>query len=555
MQSAGDELELRTQNYDPLKNGHNIRNLPIELFVEILQNVYWLLSRGKEIIWDTNWTVPYQLVCRYWRDVICATPQFWQDIAVRSSSRWLDFCLTRCTGAPATVNVWYPTSPDATFATLSRHASIIRACYFHCDTARGSDLAGLPLLFTTPMAALEILSIYGPYYDEEVLDIPLTHNLVPRLTSLQLADAKAPRDAAVYTSLRSLTLLGTPWPISYDEFLDVIGECRDLEYLTLDKGVLDRFAAQLANLSLPTHAGNRRRTTPLILPRLRTVSLTGQPEVLFHLLATIHAPQATRVTLMINTDVDEQGPGPDPLLTHLLAPNPHLRFPFLSSLRSVYLSCWDKDPFRIFLRGGPGPEPDGNAPLLSVDYGMVDDEHWPGNAYLEHNLVAIMDLFSLAAIDTLDVAGCLDQVAAGTWQRAFEVFSGLRVLHIKGKGTLDTLWLGLSRATMSSLEHSGGPVCCPSLSEIGIDDSPRVASRFKFAATVEIYELVCSTLRLRADAGGTRLKKLQLHLESMDEMWSQTSQLLEAFMEDVWVLVEELDYRDGLAQDGPGMHS
>ena len=129
------------------------------------------------------------------------------------------------------------------------------------------------------------------------------------------------------------------------------------------------------------------------------------------------------------------------------------------------------------------------------------------------------------------------------------------MLHIKGRGTLDTLWLGLSRATVSSLEHTGGPVCCPSLSTIGIDDSSRVASRFKFAATVEIYERVCSTLRLRADAGGTRLKKLQLHLESMDEMWSQTSQLLEAFMEDVGVLVEQLDYRDGLAQDGPGMHS
>ncbi|KAM5539887.1 hypothetical protein V8D89_006390 [Ganoderma adspersum] len=539
--------EPRAQNRGPLNNGQLIGNLPPELFVQILENVYWLL-RKKGITWDTNWTVPYQLVCRRWRDVISSTPQFWQDISVKSSPRWLDFCLTRCAGAPATVNVWHPTSPDATFATLCSHASAIRACYVHCDVSSMDYLAGLPLLLATPMPALEALLINGPYHEDETLDVPLTHDLVPRLTSLELWNSIAPRDTAVYTSLRRLTFFGTTWTISYDKFLDVIGECHDLQYLRLDEEVLDPFAAELVDLSPPrppTQAGNRRRTTPLVLPRLGALLLTGQSEVLFHLLATIHAPQATKVILTINPDDDEQGPGP--LLTLLLAPNPHQRIPFLSSLRSVSLSCWDGDPFQLSLRGEPGP--DGNAPLLSVDYGMVHNELWPGNAYLERNLVAIMDLFPLAAVDTLEVVGCLDQVAAGTWQRVFEGFSpGLRVLHVKGRGTLDSLWRGLERATMASLEHGAGAgaVCCPSLSEIGIDDRPRVASRFKFAATAQFYTIVCKTLRLRADRGGTRLKKLHLYLEFTDEAWSQACEFYLDFMEEVGDLVEEpVYYRDG----------
>ena len=515
---------------DPSNNVQLFSNIPSELFVQVLENVYWL-HRRIQIYSDTNWTVPYQLVCRRWRDVIRSTPQFWQKIDVCSSSQWLDFSLTRCAGAPASVEVWDPTNPEAIFDTLRRHASTIRAFRLRCDVPHLWYLPGLPSLLAMPMPVLETLLLIGPYREGESLDVPLTPDLVPRLTSLELWNCMAPRDDAVYTSLRSLVLLDTPWSTSYHEFLDVMGECSVLEHLRLDEGVMDPFAEELANL--PT-ATDRRRTTALVLPRLKSISLHGQRKALFHFLAIIHLPQATTVELKNCVDDDEPGP----LATRLLAPNPEQRIPFLSSLCSVSLSCWDGDAFQVSLRGGPG----GDA-LFSVDYGMVHNVHWPGNEFLEPNLVAIMDAFSVASVDTLEVEGCVDLVTVGTWQRVFRTFSGLRTLCIKGRGTLDFIWLGLSRATVSSLEH-GGTVCCPSLSEIVMDDRPSVAPRFKFTATTRLFEIARGALGARVAAGGTRLKRLQLYLEYTDELWTRTSELRGTFVEDLKGLVEELDYRE-----------
>ena len=507
-----------------------INNLPPELFVQVLQNVYWLLERPG-VNRDANWTVPYQLVCRRWRDVICSTPQFWQKIDVSSSSQWLDFCLTRCDGIPASVEVWDPTRPEAIFSTLCRHASSIGAFRLYCNVPYLRDLPGLPPLLTTPMPALETLLLTGPHWKGEILDVALTPELVPRLTSLELWNCTAPRNVAVYTSLRSLTLLRTAWSISYDELLDVLGKCRVLEHLCLGDDITDPFAKELADLPTGT---DRRRTAPLVLPRLKSMILHGRRESLFHILAAVHVPQATAVELKNCVNNDQSGP----LATHLLAPNPQQRIPFLSAPSTISLSCWDGSPFQMSLRGGP----DGNA-LFSVDYGMVHNVYWPGNEHLEPNLVAIMDTFSVASVEALEVEGGLDEVSVETWQRIFEAFSSLRTLRIKGCGTLDYLWLGLARATASSLEHSGA-VCCPALSEISIDDRLRIASRFRFTATTELFEIVRGALGARATAGGTRLRKFQLYLKYTDELWTRTSELRKTFVEDLKGLVGELDYRE-----------
>ncbi len=102
-------------------------NLPQELFVQIIREVYWLIQRDvARSEWGTNWTSPYQLVCRCWRDVIRSTPWFWsQKIRVSRSPEWLELCLARCAGSPAKVCVFSPHSPSATFATLRRYASSI----------------------------------------------------------------------------------------------------------------------------------------------------------------------------------------------------------------------------------------------------------------------------------------------------------------------------------------------------------------------------------------------------------------------------------------------
>ncbi|KAI1791002.1 hypothetical protein LXA43DRAFT_459073 [Ganoderma leucocontextum] len=522
-------VQLHAWNDSPSSDAPLIDSLPPELLVRILEEVYLAHQRSGTHWAPSPWTIPYQLVCRRWRDVISSTPSLWQRINVYAGAESLEFYLTRCAGALATVHVWDPSSPDKTFATLRCHAWHIRAYHVHCDVPELDYLSGLPLLLATPMPALEALSLDGPYREDQTLDVPITHDLAPRLTALNLRNSKSPRDIAMYTPLRSLTLSGSQWTISYDEFLDVMSKCRDLECLNLDEEVLDPFSDELAN---PT-TGHPPRMTPVVLPRLKVLELRGQVALLFHLLATLHAPQATTIELMNRLDDDEPGP----LVTRLLAPNPQLRYPFLSSPRAVSVSCWDGAPFRLSVRCGP----DSNA-LLSIDYGMRHD--LPANSYLEPNLVDIMDFFSVVSVDTLEVEGDLDKVAVETWQRIFEAFQNLRTLLIKGRGTFDSLWLGLQRATTSSVERDG-VVCCPFLSEIVVDDPPWRVSSFEFEATATVFGLIPGVLGARADAGGARLQKLQLYLHYTDELWSQMSELRDAFVEDVKALVEELDYRDG----------
>ena len=397
------------------------------------------------------------------------------------------------------------------------------------------------------MPVLETLSLTGPYYEDEILDVTITHDLVPRLTTLELRNCIAPRDIAVYTPLRKLSISGSECKFTYSQFLDLIRKCRALEHLSLDSEILDPFTMEVAHL--PPH------TAPLVLPRLKTIGLAGDHPVLFHLLSTIHAPQAINIGLSgCIDDEDSDHDEPLPLFTRLLPPDSQSRFPFLSDPRVLSLRCWDKDAFDFTLRCGPD-----STSLLSIDLGMVFNETWPGNENLERNLVAAMDLFSAASssasaapasasaasVHTLKIEGYPDKVAVETWQRVFHTFTGLRTLHIRGGGTFDSLWLGLQRATQSSSERDDGAVCCPSFSEILVDEPGWRVSHYKFDATAALFDLIPRTLRARVDAGGARLKRLQLYLRYTDELWSRTSELRGAFVGDVKALVEELEYSDG----------
>ena len=307
----------------------------------------------------------------------------------------------QCAGALAAVHIFDPSVPDETFATLQRYAPSIRAYRVHCDVPQLDYLSGLPLLLAQPMPVLEILSLTGPYYENENLDVQITHALVPRLTTLELYSCTAPREVGVYNRLRSLTLAGSPSTFSYDNFLDTIGQCRDLEDLSLDEEILDPFAEELANFQ----AGNQRRTTSVVLPRLKTLKLTGQRALPFHLLPTIHAPQAADIDL--SQFIDDDKPGPLP--TRLLAADSQRRYPFLSSPHVISIGCWDKESFYLRLRCGLNRDT-----RFSADYGIRYDDEWPGNTNPERNLVAVIEFFPVASVDTLEVKGYLSEVSIET---------------------------------------------------------------------------------------------------------------------------------------------
>ena len=522
-------------HHNPSNDAALIHALPPELFLKVLRHVHLLIKDTSMQIADNTWTTPYQLVCRRWRDIICSTPQFWQEMKVWRSPKWLELSLNRCAGAPASVSVYKPTRPDEIFSTLRRFATSIRALHLDSDAPDVALRSGLRSFLAIPIPNLETLFLDGPTHGD-MIHVPITHDLVPRLTTLTLSRCMAPCDTTVYTSLRSLTLFKSSFTISYADFLDAMRKCQGLEYISLVDGVLDFFLlVHVADLS----TGHQPRAMPVELPRLRTLKLSGHPKVLTNLLAIIHAPQVALIRL--NTCLNDDGSVPGPLLlTRLLSPKPQLRFPFLSSPRAVSLTQRSTYLFQLSLRCGPG----GNARIY-IEHQTHGYQPELPSANLSDNLGAVMDTFSVAGVDTLEITGTVDHFAAETWERAFLAFSSLRTLTFAGDGTLDAVWEGLLRATTAAVDRDGA-VCCPLLSEIATNNDPTPHSPFKFTATPTLLEEVREAVAARSEAGGARLEKLKLYVQypKSDDAQADTSGGDRAVVEDVRMLVGELDYRE-----------
>ena len=511
----------------PSENARPITSrLPQELFVQIFREVYRLVRKdvsGDQ--WATNWSSPYQLVCRSWRDVIRATPSFWGfEIRVSRSPEWLEVCLERCAGSPAVVYAFTPYEPLSTFTILRRYASCIAECHLYSN-GKGPWLEGLSSFLSTPLPILDTLSI-NAYY-EETANISFTHNLLPQLLILTLDNCIPPPDAAVYASLRSFRLARSPWQISYTDFLGLLSQCRNLKSLMIEGTLLDRFLETVTSSTMSP----RLRDSPLALPSLKVLRLCGPREVLFDLIGRLHAPLIT--TIATETYVDHAHPSPH--LSQLIAPDITLRYPLICRPTMVSIRCKDGD-FRVSLGRGE-----------NYDDGLFFEFTGPSfawNSDLEPNIVAAIDTFSFDLVDSLYVDGVLEGVHANVWQRVFRACRNLRVLHLSGRGTLHSVWQGLWGVDLPS-SPSDGVVCCPLLTKIVVNGYCERAWT-SFVATPTFFELLRGTLRARADQYGTRLKTLKMSLRYHHELWNDTTEH-DAVVEEIKELVEEFDYDSVLA--------
>ncbi|PIL31209.1 hypothetical protein GSI_05907 [Ganoderma sinense ZZ0214-1] len=379
------------------------------------------------------------------------------------------------------------------------------------------------------MPALETLSLRQTPF-EEALYVAVNFDLFPRLSTLSLINWPAPRDTAAFTSLRSLTLIGTLWPPSYDHFLDVMEHARNLEHLDLDLTVLGRDRHRDILTNLQVHQSTRK--TPIVLPRLQVAKLRAPTVVLFDLFASIYAPQAT--TLELGNNVTYRGnEDPNPQAARILVPIVQLGYPFLRSPHSIFLRCRD-GMLGVRLRSPAG------SLVCFLEHQILMDDWWP-TAHLRPNLLAIMDVFSVASVRALEIEGRPDRASAHTWKRVFQGFPNLCTLHVTGRGTLDSLWHGFELATTASMERDGA-VCCPSLSEFTTDDRP---GTYKFYASMKLFEVLLRALRTRAEhCGGRALEKLRLHLWPSKKLHNHSAKIRAGLVEDVRALVGELDYRE-----------
>ncbi|KAM5545800.1 hypothetical protein V8D89_000838 [Ganoderma adspersum] len=528
--SSDDQTVPTVQLDQPSGNARPITSsLPQELFVQIFREVYRLVRKeASRDQWATNWSSPYQLVCRSWRDVIRSTPSFWGfEIRVSRSPEWLEVCLERCAGSPAVVFAFTPYEPLPTFTILRRYASCIAECHLSYSTGKGPWLEGLSSFLSTPLPILDTLSI-NAYY-EETANISFTHDLLPQLLILTLDNCIPPSDAAVYASLRAFRLSRSPWQISYADFLGLLSQCRNLESLMIEGTLLDRF---LETVTTSSTMSPRLRDLPVVLPSLQVLRLCGAREVLFDLLGRLHAPLVT--TIATETFVDHAHPSPH--ISQLIAPDIQLRHPLMCRPTEIFIRCKDGD-FKVSLRHGE-----------NYDDRLLFEFTGPSFAWntdLEPNIVAAIDTFSFDLVDTLYVDGVLEEVRANVWHRAFQACRNLRVLHLSGRGTLHSVWQGLWGDVTLPSSPCDGLVCCPLLTEIVVNGYCDYAWT-SFSATPTLFELMWGTLRARADQYGTRLKTLKMSLRYHHELWNDTTEH-DAAVEVIRDMVEEFDYDSVLA--------
>ncbi|PIL34563.1 hypothetical protein GSI_03341 [Ganoderma sinense ZZ0214-1] len=509
-------------------------SLPPELFVQIISEVYRLIHH--ETPYDRrgiNWSSPYQLVCRSWRDVIRSTPWIWgQWIRVTRSPEWLEVCLERCCSSWASVYVVPPYDPSATFSLLRHYASCIAICYIQSDAGNPTWLEGLSAFLATPLPLLESLRICAVW--NEIADVSFTHDQLPELITLHLENCiPGPRDVAVYLSLRSLRLCATPWQISYTDFLDILRQCHDLQYLMLEGTLLDHFHETRMDRAMLPSSGR----APVFLPFLEILTLQGPREILFDLIDTLQMPLAT--TIDAETFVELAHPGPH--ISQFVSPDIQARHPLMCRPAAVSVTCLD-NKFRLFLHG----EKPGQGLSLAV-YGRRLSSDWPAwSTYLEPNISAAVDMFSFDLVDTLHIDGVPEEVRAEVWHRVFQACRNLRVLHLRGWGTLHSVWQGMWDATLSS-PPPDGVVCCPWLAEISVEGHPESPRHWQdFTATATLFETLRGALCARADQCGTRIEKLKMTLRYSHELWNGTAEH-DAAVEEIRGLVNEFDYNNVLS--------
>ncbi|PIL34700.1 hypothetical protein GSI_03480 [Ganoderma sinense ZZ0214-1] len=251
---ANERLEFKTLWNRSLP----INRLPYELLVYIFTFLhptvtvgpYGVLTSSREI---SQPTLELMATCRLWRDVIVDTPAFWSAVVPECwNTKWTELCLSRSRSAP--IEVWVRLRPDRPKFACPPYPSVHCIRRLHFSFVAHTDDSGKGWLFqllcgtqVPAMPALEVLELETTH-DERAQtqgktpnDVNLTRQRLPCLRSLTLTGIPAPRDAALYADLHTLSLTSCSHSLSIDQFLDALALCTRLKTLCLHE-TLDRLS-------------------------------------------------------------------------------------------------------------------------------------------------------------------------------------------------------------------------------------------------------------------------------------------------------------------------
>ncbi|RPD54900.1 hypothetical protein L227DRAFT_334793 [Lentinus tigrinus ALCF2SS1-6] len=461
-----------------------IQELPIEILVDVFALADAIDSWGTLGRAPGRGIAKCMLVCRYWRDVLVETPEFWRRIDTAEPLRIVSMLLERSRGCTIDVRIFYPWIKRypplwrETIGLILSHAHRIRSLYVNLHM---NDYSGVYQLLETEMPALECLDL-----------VPTHEFRVGRSIDRNYATCSPSR--RTHPHIRSLTSqrLYMPAPVDFWRTLRRLKMCDFPRTALRDYSMQDVLAVLRANPALEElvlwwHSG-APKVSPTHLHDLQGASQTSQRQ-LFALrnlhLFSVH--------------------GTVPCVTQLLD---HLSLPHDISMSAVSFTTPDFYAFCTPPHSLADPE-------LSSERTAISFESYYWDPLRSPAMRCLIGVLGWVSVRHLSLRGPPSPSEDDSYEQMFDTFPALEELEVDGMRmeTRADLFAALSP---SPREDGAREVPrCPHLRVLAVHariSGPREAK------TLAVAMEACA--RSRAEAG-VRLQKVLLHLWTAGTTWSE----------------------------------
>ncbi|KAI1791624.1 hypothetical protein LXA43DRAFT_423207 [Ganoderma leucocontextum] len=385
---------------------------PIDkLPTEILQNIFTYVPSEHETWCDTSWMLSLQSVCRRWRAVLLATPEYWvqgmddvMDLYEHDdeSNDLLNLFLARSAPYPFALRMKSASSPDcAGWQVFEDHFD--RITVLEVSALEEYVLSDILDAVATRMKRLERIEL------EVLYDDPSTHGLhqweaqdLPRLGYLEITSSLF-CSATTVPSLHTVILEGEIEMESFPGLLDALEQCP----------ALATFRLHVARMSAPSGQTLDRIVD---LRNLRQLDVGGTLSHIYAFLSCLSFSSTTQIHLDVD-DFDRQFPNVLPRHHSGLHAAPTIDRLYLHSESKVY-----QDDLFLSMRGYVR-----GAERLRLS---------PAFRFLSASrFLQFLDLFGHCMVTELALNLCdvADDMDGEFWRRVFAAFPHLRRLELRSR--------------------------------------------------------------------------------------------------------------------------
>ncbi len=499
----------------------SVLELPFEILVDIFAMVDALDSWGTLGVAHGRGVAKLMLVCRYWRDMAYATPEFWRRIDVVEPLDRVSLLLERSGGCTIDVRIFYPWIRKyqplcrEAIALILPHAHRIRSLYInlHMD-----HYPAVYELLERDMPALEYLDLVPirdlrskGHYDRNYATCSLSRLKYPRLRSLVSQRLHVPHPMGFWRTLRTLKMYDFPRTASSEYLMrDVIAVLRAND--GLEELVLWWYSGTPTALPLNYQES---RSTPqasgrqlFALRNLRLLSLHGTypcvTELLDHLLIPEDIPYVdmrVNITSGYAADIHEVAQ-----MFGALIPA-HLRFlqermsnvSFTGPARTTYYTCCTPP----YTHADPERAPERTA---------IAFNQYPGTPVpqsMSLGVRCLVGVLGYATVRCLSLTGLPPHAEDDSYERMFDAFPSLEELEVSGTNL--TIRPELFTALSPASRADGGREVprCPHL-HVLVVHCARMSRRWTGPQVLELVEAIEECALARAETG-VRLHKVVLH--------------------------------------------